>query len=185
MRKPLFVFAVLALFVALPAEAQNRRASGEIGVYGGYRVFDADIEDGLSFGINLGLNITDQSEVEVRYEFLETEIEGTDIDVDLDSFMIGYLFNYHPDGMLSSPHVPFFTLGFGRTEFDLAAAGLSFGDDFDFLYLGIGYRYFWNDYFAFRTDIRTIVYGDDGDIGGTDQIDVEAAFGITFVFGGS
>lgn len=184
MRKFWIAAAALCLLAAVPAGAQNRRASGELGIFGGYRFFDADIDDDFTYGVHFGVNITDSAEIEVRYEKIETEIDGTSFDVDLDSFSVGFTYNYHPGGSLRSPHVPYFGVGIGTGEFDVGSGAVSVQDDFDFFFLAAGHRVFWNEDFAFRWDVRTLFYGEDGDLFETDQSDFQVSLGIAWVFGG-
>lgn len=185
--KKLLMIAALAACVAAPAEAQNQRATGEVGINAGYVLFDSDaLDDDLSFGVHLGLNITDNAEVEVRYDFTNADLVGTDADIDIDAYSLGFVWNFHPGGDFDNPHVPYVTVGGGTADLDPSFFDESgkFTDDYHFLFVGGGYRYFWNDYFGLRWDLRAIFHGDDGDFGETDDTDVQTSIGLTWVFGG-
>jgi len=186
MKKALCLAAIFCLLAAVPADAQNRRAAWELGIHGGYVMFDSDIDDAFSIGAQIGINVSDWSEVEIDYTWVDTSTESFGIDVEVGYFSLGYIYNHHPGGKLTSPHVPYFQIGIGRADFNVKAEGLK-DPDFDYLYVGGGYRYFWGGVFGIRWDIRAIIYGDSGDLGDVfkaDNVDFSTYLGVTWVLGG-
>lgn len=186
MKKAFCLAAILCLFAAVPADAQNRRAGWELGVHGGYVFFDTDVDDSFSIGGAIGINATDWSEIEFDFNFVDTDTATYGIDTEVMYFSLGYIYNHHPGGKLASPHVPYIQFGFGKADYDVKADGIE-DPDYDFIYIGGGYRYFWMDVFGFRWDVRGIFYGDDGSLGDAfkfENVDVSTYIGLTWVVGG-
>lgn len=184
MKKALCSAAVLALLAlgTSPAAAQNRARTGEFGIHGGYIFFDTDLDDHASFGATLGINATDHVEIEFQFDRVSTQFSAVPVNVDINYYALGFLWNFHPGGDVMGPHVPYLTVGGGTTNVDVQ--GVSNEDDFDFWYVGGGYRYFWNEHWGFRWDARAIFTGTNGDFGETDNTDVMSTIGVSVVFGG-
>ena len=187
MKKALCLAAILCLLAAVPSEAQNRRGAVEIGINAGAMLFDADLEDELSLGLTLGINYTDRQAIELSYTYVDTETLGTSrIDAEVWYLSLGWQWNWHPGGKITSPHVPYFGIGVGYNEFNFKAAGVD-DPDFWYLYIDVGYRYYFNRVFGLRWDVKAISRGEDGSLNdafGADQVDVNVFMGLSWMAGG-
>jgi RNA polymerase sigma factor (sigma-70 family) len=108
-----------ALAAGSPVRADMRKGAVELGAYLFRANFDNDsgIEDEEGYGGRLGILFTEQHELEFSFDHLPTEDDFFGLDVDLNTFKAGYLYNFIPDGVVS----PFITVGGGLQQVEIEA----------------------------------------------------------------
>ena len=166
-KKPaLMALAPLLLATALPAFAQNRDGSWELGPFITSNYFDDDIEieDETGGGFRFGINFTAMHELEFSFDHVETQDNVVNtIDVDVKQFQVNYVFNMIFDR--HQPVVPYLTAGLGSVRFEVGETFFFFGPDreTDTLFsLGGGVRFFLGKIFNIRLDARKIYFEGDG-----------------------
>ena len=138
---------------ALPSltRAASRNNSWELGAFGQYVNFDNDlgVDNGAGFGGRIGYNFIGGHELEFTGSYTGTEenFTGLDLDTDVTTWTVGYLYNWTPDDDV----VPFFTGGIGSANTDIDVLGSE--SDFT-IYLGGGTRFYLNDRVSIRLDGR-------------------------------
>ena len=166
----LFVFAMIFLCTT-NLNAQIRAGAFSVSPNAGYYFFDDDqeIKRSPTYGLGIGYDFTDRVGIEGSYNLLNTEakIGGTEID--------GYLGRLEllMNLLTEKRFVPYFTIGAGKLS--LKPEGGDSDSQF-FGNWGVGMKYFFNDYMAFRVDGRQIMTSSD--------INYLATAGLTFYFGG-
>ena len=151
-------WVTLALIGGSSSWADMRKGGVELGAYVYRADFDSDsgIDNDEGFGGRLGILFTERHEMEFSFEYLSTEDEFFGLDVDLDTFKIGYIYNFIPDSFVS----PFITVGGGFQEAeidlfdDVVTDPMAFG--------GGGVRFFIGNVFNFRLDGQfQVIFPDD------------------------
>jgi OOP family OmpA-OmpF porin len=184
--------ALLAAVVLLatPALAGQRDGAFSLSPLAGYHVFEGDqrIEDGGSYGLAIGYNVTRHwaIEADARYTATESDLPaGFNDDIDLWTLGVNALYHFNPDG----PFVPYLAAGFGGMIFQTDLPGRDDDEDF-MLNAGAGFKYYFNPDIALRVDARYVAdlhsdrnYDQDP---GSDDLDSNliASIGLTFQFGG-
>lgn len=141
--------AVLVTFIGgSPAWADMRRSAVDVGGYVFHSNFDSEsnIEDDEGLGARLGILFTEQHELEFSFEHITTQDEFFGFDVDLDTFKVGYLFNFVPEAAIS----PFITVGGGFQQLSIDAFDQDETDPMAFA--GGGVRFFIGNVFHIRVD---------------------------------
>ena len=158
--------------------AQQTPVSFEVSIFGGREYFDiTGIDDDFLYGLRLGLTLTRRLEIEGYFDTVRTKDDAGLVDLDVDNYGLNLLWT---DFETEDAHVPYILIGVGHGEVD----GTGVMRDYDYWEFGIGYRYFYDRYFGLRIDARTLGTNNDGNLG-TDNFDVKATLGLSFVFGGS
>ncbi len=158
----LLTSALSGLLLLSPAQA-GMTPSGDfsltLGV--GYQVFEGNqnLEDGPAFSLALGYDFDQHWGAEGTFRIVDTETDsGPNIDAKVYSLQLDGLYHFRPLKRLK----PYLAAGFGvcSTDFDPG------GSDEDLLVnYGIGLKYFLNDSWALRGDLRHIIIinASDGD----------------------
>lgn len=123
-------------------------------VIGGY-VFDGgnSLDSTFFFGIRGGYNFTKNFGIEAVYDYATgtDEKNGPLTDITLHRMGGEVLYNFFPDSVF----VPYVAAGVSRVKFEGGGAGYGTYGAFDY---GVGAKYFLNDDFALRADLRHIIY---------------------------
>ncbi len=183
--------SILFLFASLSAEIRMRTV--DVSPYLGAYFFQDNLYFNLNhapmYGLRLGYNITDNWGIEATGGFASTTskedyspwsmYQGTKVDFWL--FHLGALYNFFLENRVN-PYI-----AFGVGGYNIAPDG--FDNNMDpLLNYGGGFKYYFNDWIAFRADVRHIM-----SINNLDQFDsFETDFhnnlsfdiGLNFTFGG-
>lgn len=207
-RRCLVPLALLALLAAVPARADGPRF--ELTPFGGYRMggsFDVededgndrsvDLDDGSSWGVDLGIYRDQASFYELLYSTQDTSFDSTDPALDDVDVTTQY---YHVGGTVLFANeqwaVPWLSLTLGATEF--SADGFDSETKFS-MSLGGGLRLPFSDNFAATLGLRGYLTFIDSDTGlfcysgpttggclvkssGSSYIQGEATVGLTLRF---
>lgn len=173
--KVLVVLVVLSILLACAtaAMAENREGAFNLSPFVGGYFFEGDqnLDDGLAVGLGLGYNLTERISAELGLNYISSETEALDIDVDGYLYRLEGLYHFMPDSKL----VPFVAAGLGGITLDSDRSS----SDSDFLAdYGLGLKYFLNNDLALRADVRHIYVFDDPDN------NLLATVGLNFLFGG-
>jgi outer membrane protein OmpA-like peptidoglycan-associated protein/opacity protein-like surface antigen len=182
----LTVIAAL-LLTAVPALADNgEKGDWELGLYGGHGWLDDygafHPKNDMLFGARAGYFFTPAWSLEGSWQRLDTEtdlqIGGLpDGDMTLSCYRLNMLYNFKQGESFR----PFVTAGVGCEGIDIDR----FGDRSDVGFnVGGGLRWFLSPHFDMRLDGRFVRTPVGGDIDATQQ-NIEATFGVGWVFGGS
>lgn len=183
----LMALAPLLLATALPAFAQNRDDSWELGPFLTANDFDGDIEieDEAGGGFRFGYNFTAMHELEFSFDGVQTEdnVFNT-IDVDIGQFQVNYVFNFVFDR--HQPVIPYLTAGLGSIRFEVDNVLFGPDDETDTLFsLGGGVRFFLGKIFNIRLDARKIFFEGDGVVlNRQDYENTQLSAGVGWVVGG-
>ncbi len=155
-----FVSRVVLLLVALSlvaggsALAENRMASFTLTPMVGYHKIDGglNLDDGMSFGLAAGYNITKNWTIEADFRYTPTETDTTNsVDVDVLTLGLGGLYHFRPAEVLN----PYLSFGVGGLVYDFSKPSNS---DEDYMgYYGGGFKYAITDQTALRFDLRHIL----------------------------
>ena len=166
----LSVFGMM-LFFAVTAGAQIRQGGFSVSPNLGYYFFEdgQEIKKAPTYGVGIGYDFTDRLGIEGSYNVVNTEskIDGTDIDGHLGR--LDLVMNF----LTEKRFVPYFAIGAGNLSLTPE------GGDSESQYFGnwgVGMKYFFNDYMAFRVDGRQIMT--------STNINYLTTAGLTFYFGG-
>jgi len=183
----LLPIAVLMLWCATPALAQNRSESFELNPYMVFTDFDnqTEIDQDVGFGFRFGYNFTPLHELEFSFDGLSTNdtVVGQ-IDVDVTKFITNYTFNFN--FQRKQQVVPYVTTGFGFIRFNASAPGIPSDDETDMLFnFGGGVRFFIGQVFNIRLDLRWLFYqGDNQVLRNIDYQNTDFGIGVGWVLGG-
>ncbi len=138
----------------------------------GHYAFDTEraIEDDTHYSIGLGYQFDSPWSLELNYLEAETETEVGGIDVDQDQIRLDALYSFAREGNLQ----PYLAFGAGQNEIDAGVAG---DDKESVVNGGGGFRYFFSDNVALRTDLRVINSLDN------EMTDVAVTFGLNILLG--
>lgn len=161
MKKLLFlcIASFLILFLPILSWAEIREGSYEINPFGGYSFGSQDPQDRPAYGLRAGYNLTKNWGVEAGFTAVDSKAEIITGDM---------LYHFTPEKAFN----PFVLAGFGG-----ANVRPSGSDSYSTIVgdIGIGFKYFFTDNIALRTDVRDVV----------NKINtVFVTAGITFSFGG-
>ena len=175
MKKTLLLVAAGILAVASLASAANREGQFSVSpVIGGY-TYDAgwDLDTSLIYGARAGYNFTKHFGVEALFDYVNTDSSNIK-DVNMYRYGGELLYHFFPDNAF----VPYLAAGYSGLHFDADGFDGKVRGAFDF---GAGAKYFLNDNFALRADIRGVFYR----YGGYSESDLEYTVGAYIPFGGT
>ncbi len=174
--------AVLAVVIVLAGTSEacagNRAGAFNITPFMGWYSLDNSLpyDDGLTWGVGLGLNFTKKLGAEFTFNSVDSEEQGYDTDV----FLYRFDLLYHLTGIAADKIVPYVAAGFGMATYETNHLG--FSEEMDFILdTGAGLKVFLSKYVALRGDLRLINYrlwGDDA------YNNVLYTAGLTFELGG-
>jgi len=180
MKKSVFALVLLLLFVVpLPAQAEEGNTFTLSPFIGGM-VFDGaqDIDSGLLVGLRAGYNFTKYFGLEVFGGYMDAEDEPTKHSLDVYHYGMDLILHLLPD----SKFIPFLAVGAGGLTFsgnhqlrntDIEDDGTNFALD-----VGGGVKYYLNDRWAVRLDVRDVVRFDDT------WNNLQYTLGLSYLFGG-
>jgi OmpA-OmpF porin, OOP family len=164
---------ILALGIVGNVMAENRPCAFTVSpLIGGY-VFegDQDLENSASYGIGIGYNFDQHWGLEGVFNFVDTESEISDKNVNAFLYRLDALYHFNPDHRL----VPYLAAGIGGITLDPDVEK----NDTDFLMnYGGGLKYFITDSTILRGDVRHIMTLDET------HHNLAYSAGLTFLFGG-
>lgn len=170
--KPLSRLALAALLAA-PLANTGHAEPGDwyINPMIGYQWFDSDrqLDDDSLFGIGAEYHYSDQWAVELKYLKSSPDGDGAAGDADLDQLIVDYMYLLDKQGSFQ----PYLAAGLGHAEFDYDGGD---GSDTELLG-GVGMRYWLNERWSAKADLRAVHGLDDGD---NDQLFTLA---ISYAFG--
>ena len=175
MKKKISLLVVTSLLaIASAASAGNKAESFSISpVIGGY-TYDGrqHLDTNLVYGARAGYNFTKELGVEALFDFVTTEPTKASGDVNMYRYGGEFLYHFFPDNKL----VPYIAAGYAGLNFEGDVDDRRTRGAFDY---GIGAKYFLNDNFALRTDIRHLIYKFD-----RSNSNLEYTIGAYIPFGG-
>ncbi len=136
---------------------------------------DQDLDTSPVLSLRLAYQFTSRWALEGAFEFIPSESNaGLTSGQDVDGFL------YHLDGLYhfrtAKKFVPYLVAGLGAITLDDNPQG----DDTNLIgNYGLGAKYFFDDQFALRADVRHIFYDDD-----QTENNLEVALGLVFTWGG-
>lgn len=179
MKKTLLFVAAGILAVASFASAANREGQFSISpVIGGY-TYDAgqNLDTNLIYGVRAGYNFTKNFGVEALFDYVNTDSPGKK-DISMYRYGGELLYHFFPDNAF----VPYLAAGYSGLNFDASGWDKRTKGAFDF---GAGAKYFLNDNFALRADIRGIWYKLENPFGDYTNSNLEYTLGAYVPFGGA
>jgi OOP family OmpA-OmpF porin len=143
-------------------------------VIGGY-TFDGKqhLDTSLIYGLRAGYNLTRNVGVEALIDYVSTEPTKSSNDVDMYRYGGELLYHFFPENTL----VPYLAAGYSGLHFDAKGMDGRVHGAFDY---GLGAKYFLNDRFALRGDVRHIIYRMDD----RSNNNLEYTLGAYIPFGG-
>jgi len=176
MKKSLLLAAVGILAVASFASAANKEGQFSVSpVIGGYTYEGKQhLDTSLMYGLRGGYNFTKHIGIEALFDYVNTEPTKSANDVDMYRFGGELLYHFFPDNAF----VPYIAAGFGGLNFDAKGVDRRVRGAFDY---GVGAKYFLNDHFALRGDVRHILYNMDD----RTNNNLEYTLGAYIPFGGA
>jgi len=170
------ILAACIIFTASAAFGANRAEQFSVSpVIGGY-TFDGKqhLDTSLVYGVRAGYNVTDNFGIEALIDYVNTE--PTKADNRIEMFRYGGELLYH--FMPHNTFVPYLAVGLAGLHFDdnngtdkRTRAAVDYG---------LGAKYFVNDRFALRGDVRHIIYS----INSETRNNLEYTLGAYIPFGG-
>lgn len=174
--KRIVLFAAAAILTTASfASAANREGQFSVSpVIGGYTYEGKQhLDTSLIYGLRAGYNFTKNLGVEALFDYVNTEPTTATTDVDMYRFGGELLYHFYPDNAF----VPYLAAGFGGLNFDAKGVDKRVRGAFDY---GVGAKYFLNDSFALRGDVRHILYN----MNDRTNNNVEYTLGAYIPFGG-
>lgn len=175
--KKCLLLAVAGLLAATTiASAANREGQFSVSpVIGGYAYDDNQPrKDGanLIYGARAGYNFTKHFGVEGLFDYVDSSFAGKDINM----YRYGgeLLYHFLPDNAF----VPYLAAGYSGFNFDARGMDNKVRGAFDY---GVGAKYFLNDNFALRADVRHLIYRMDSE----SKNNLEGTVGAYIPFGGT
>lgn len=143
-------------------------------VIGGYTFDDRqNLETTPLYGARLGYNITKRFGIEGLFDYAKTEPDNGGGDISMYRYGGELLYHMWPDNKL----VPYLAAGFAGINFDGNGVNNKARGAFDY---GLGAKYFLNDSFALRGDVRHIIYSHNNNTNNN----IEYTLGAHIPFGG-
>ena len=181
-KKLTLLLAGTLMAISTAATAANRPETFYISpVVGGY-TFEGKqhLETAPVYGIKLGYNLTDRLGIEGAFDYAATK--GTRVNKDVSFYKYGadLIYNFMPSNKL----VPFLAVGYSGYNFsgssDLAEKATRPAFDY-----GAGLKYFLNDNFAIRGDVRHVIASLGSESHDRNAQNVEYTLGAYIPFGGT
>lgn len=171
------IIAAALIMAASTASAAVKEGQFSISpVIGGYTYEgDQHLETSLLYGARAGYNFTPHFGIEALFDYTNTELTKNDKDVNMYRYGGDLLYHFMPDSTL----VPYLAAGYSGINFDGKGNGYNKNVRGAFDY-GAGIKYFLNDKFALRGDIRHIIYKYNGTYN-----NLEYTLGAYIPFGGA
>jgi OmpA-OmpF porin, OOP family len=147
-------------------------------VIGGY-TYDTGqhLDTSLIYGARAGYNFTKHLGVEALFDFVNTD-SPTRKDIHMYRYGGELLYHFFPDNAF----VPYLAAGYAGLNFDADGMDKRTQGAFDF---GAGFKYFLNDSFALRADVRGIFYKLENPFGHYTNSNLEYTVGAYIPFGGA
>ena len=175
MKKTLVLVVAGVLAVASFASAANKEGQFSLSpVIGGYTYEGKQhLDTNLIYGLRGGYNFTKSLGIEALFDYVNTSPTTRTLDVDM--YRVGgeLLYHFFPDNTF----VPYVAAGVGGLNFDAKGIDKRLRPAFDY---GVGAKYFLNDSFALRGDVRHILYN----LNDRTNNNVEYTLGAYIPFGG-
>jgi len=186
-RTALMVIA-FAFILPLSAHAEIRPGSTELGVFGGYNMFEdsQNLESGPILGGRVGYNFTSHFGLEVAVERIWSQVDDNTLtgaqegqfrsptnDVDLTFYHIDAVYHLIPEGKFN----PFVLVGIGGAHY---SPQISDGD-MPVLNVGLGAKYWVTENIALRADLKDSIVTE---VFQENYHNLGATLGITVAFGG-
>lgn len=116
------IFAMAVALSTAPLFAAESAYKYELSPMVGWHMFEGNqnLDDGMSLGLILGLPMSDRWTVEGGFAWIQTEIEGRNIDVDGHRFSLDGLFHFRPQERFK----PFLLAGVGAMRMDPEAGSI-------------------------------------------------------------
>lgn len=168
----LIAVLIFLMTVTLAFAETNQGSFSLTPMIGGY-VFegDQDMKFDTTLGVGLGYGLTDDLSVEAVFNYIGTETETTNNDVDISLYHVDLLYHLNPFERLE----PFVAFGLGVIDMDADVGG----SDADFmLNYGVGLKFFLSESFALRGDVRHIYAFSDGS-----DNNFSYTLGLSYLFG--
>ncbi len=187
-RTVLMVIA-FAFLIPLSAYAEIRAGSTEVGVFGGYNLFEdsQNLENRPLFGGRVGYNFTSHFGLEGAVEYLQTQVDDRTLtgtkegqyrspmdDVSITFYHIDAVYHLIPEGRFN----PFVLMGVGAAHY---SPKISDGD-MPVFNVGVGAKYWMGDNVALRVDLRDSMVTE---IVKHTYHNLGATLGLTVAFGGA
>jgi len=190
MKKAVFALVLLSMFIIpLTSQAAEEANRFYLSPFVGGMTFDGskDLETSPLIGLRGGYNLTKNWAVEALFQYIAAETDDIDWnateccgsgsksskDVDIYRYGVNLVYNFMPDSKL----IPFLTVGVGGMTLDGPDA-YDFNETDPTVDFGGGLKYYFNDNWAIRGDIRDVVRFDSS------TSNLEYTLGISYLFGG-
>jgi OOP family OmpA-OmpF porin len=168
---------IIAIIVTLSIPHRNIMAQMEPGAFSiaphiGWYIFDddPDIDNAPIFGIGLGYNFTEHLGVEGIFNYVKSNSETTNDDIDSYIYRLDGLYHFRPDKQV----VPYLAAGLGAITIDEDNTGSDTNTLFNY---GGGIKAFITESLSFRGDIRHLIDLDDS------NNNFAVTIGFTYQFG--
>jgi OOP family OmpA-OmpF porin len=170
------IVAICIITTASAVFAANKAEQFSISpVVGGY-TFDGkqNLDTNLVYGIRAGYNVSDNFGIEALFDYVNTNSNKSDSSVNMFRYGGEMLYHFMPDNTF----VPYLAVGLSGVNFDVAGIDKKARVAVDY---GLGAKYFVNDSFALRADVRHIIYNDNSQT----KNNLEYTIGAYIPFGGA
>lgn len=178
MKKTVGVAALATTILALPAISLGEESGLTLTPSIGYFDYENDrsfeIKDDAFGSLGLGYRFDNPWQLELVYKYGESEIKGTDTDVDYHGWHLDGLYHLTSGDRLT----PYLAIGAGYVEAEADMAGVGSTAYESNLNAGAGIKYALNDWSSLRTDLRAFRDFDD------DNVDLAVSLGLQFLLGG-
>ena len=153
MKKALLCITAGVLVTASAAFAANREGQMSVSPYIGGYSFEGDgrLDTSLAYGVKAGYNITERFGAEAVFDSTRAKTSRYEKNYSLYRYGGELLYHFFPKNDL----VPYLAAGFNGLNFDANGSDGKVRGAFDY---GVGAKYFLNDSFALRGDVRHIIY---------------------------
>ena len=168
------VSCVLFLFLVGGASAEMRAGAVSISpMVGGY-LFEGNqgLDDDLTYGLGIGYNLTECWGVEAAFNYISTEYEIGNRDMDVSLGRLDALYHFN----VTDRFVPYLAAGVGGIYFDPDRTS---SDEDALVNYGAGVKYFLTEDIALRGDVRHVISFD------STHHNLLYTVGLTFFFGGA
>jgi len=171
--RKLFGILIASLFIITAAQAEMDSGRFSITPMVGKYIFEGiqDIEDGPVYGLGLGYDLTDRWTLEGVFNFVDTEFEQSDFDVDVWVYRLDMPYHFAD----SNRWIPYVAAAFGGVNIDPDVGESE--DDFAANWGG-GLKYKLTESLALRGDVRHLLTFADNH-----PSNLAATIGLTYKFG--
>jgi OOP family OmpA-OmpF porin len=169
------IIAICIIITASAVFAANKAEQFSISpVIGGY-TFDGNqhLDTNLVYGVRAGYNVSDNFGIEALFDYVNTNSNNSGSSVKMYRYGGEMLYHFMPENTF----VPYLAVGLSGLNFDAAGVEKKARVAVDY---GLGAKYFVNDSFALRADVRHIIYNDNSQT----KNNLEYTLGAYIPFGG-